>query len=979
MRNLRRSVWGENTFLSKFGTWTGLRAPMMPGEGSNAYERNRGMSGITSGIGLFSGIDSKGIIEQLLAIESRPKQLAQRRILSLKGQQAAYLDLNSKVSALKSAASSFRIGKLFNASKATSSDETVLSATASTNAASGTYNFLVDRLVSSQQLLSKGFASKTSSVNASKITIESAQGRLDRETALADLNGGAGVSRGKIVIADNNGNAATIDLSKAATVSDVLDAINSAEGVNVTATVEGGKFIITHDDGGSLTVKNATGSQTATSLGIEAATLTPGKVTGQTVFKLSDAFSLKALNDGNGVSVNSVVGTTNYDFAISVNGTAVNVNLGVKYDSAGKVLEAATQDVGGVIKRINDALSAAGFNDVKASVNAAGNGLDLIGAGKTLKVTENSTSGTGKTAQELGFTIDTDFSGAINGSRVLAGMNDTLAKNLNGGSGISGGGNIGIVDRAGGIHTISFDPGATLSEILSQFEQDSGGMIKASINDKGTGLVIQDLSGGTGLLEISGPSATALGIETAGITSDTVVGTNLQHKYISEGTTLASLNNGQGLGTGTITVTDTTGKAEKITIGDTITTVGDFIKFFNSRGLSVKARINSQGDGVEIYEDAVAPGSVKVKITDDSGKFAAGLGIAGEAKGTGALNKITGSFEKTVEFQPTDSLEEVVKKFNAAGVGATASIVQDGAGSTPFRLAFTATGTGSQGRFIIDTGTLDLGLSTLDRGEDARVFYGSSDPAKALLVTSSTNTLDKLVPGVQIDLKSVSDKSVKLTVAKDTEKVETAVEAFVETFNTLIERVDALQVYDKDTGTKGALLGDTTVSSLRQSLFNAVQGKGLGITSSIDTLTEVGISIKSGKLEFDSEKFRKAYESDPKAVEDLFAAYEFDPNTTKNLGNGITVSDPLAKPTFTKLGIIGRIEELANAYSNSVDGTLTLRGKTLDNQIELQNKRLTAFDAKLEAKRGILEAQFLAMEKAIGNMQGQQNALLQLG
>jgi flagellar hook-associated protein 2 len=159
------------------------------------------MGGISTGTGIFSGINSSQIIEQLLSIESRPKLLAQQRIIQLQQQQAAYLDLNSKIGALKTASGAFRVNKVFQANSANSSDPNVLSATASTSATPGTYQFIVDRLVSSQQLLSRGFAnSTTSGVNAGTFTFESALGRLDRDTSLAELNGGAGIQRGKIVI-----------------------------------------------------------------------------------------------------------------------------------------------------------------------------------------------------------------------------------------------------------------------------------------------------------------------------------------------------------------------------------------------------------------------------------------------------------------------------------------------------------------------------------------------------------------------------------------------------------------------------------------------------------------------------------------------------------------------------------------------------------------------------------------------------------
>ena len=63
------------------------------------------MSGISLGTGLFSGIDSGSIIQQLLAIEARPRALAQQRIVQLQFQQSAVLEINTRMKALQDAAS----------------------------------------------------------------------------------------------------------------------------------------------------------------------------------------------------------------------------------------------------------------------------------------------------------------------------------------------------------------------------------------------------------------------------------------------------------------------------------------------------------------------------------------------------------------------------------------------------------------------------------------------------------------------------------------------------------------------------------------------------------------------------------------------------------------------------------------------------------------------------------------------------------
>jgi flagellar hook-associated protein 2 len=162
------------------------------------------MAGITTGTGIFSGIDSATLINQLMALEARPKQLVQARVQTLQFQQTAYLDLNSKLSSLKSAAAAFRTSKTFQSKTATSSSDTTLTASAGAGAAAGTYQLIVDRLVSSQQLLSSGFANRDSAaVGATSMTFESTKARLDRDVALTDLNGGQGVARVKIVITDS--------------------------------------------------------------------------------------------------------------------------------------------------------------------------------------------------------------------------------------------------------------------------------------------------------------------------------------------------------------------------------------------------------------------------------------------------------------------------------------------------------------------------------------------------------------------------------------------------------------------------------------------------------------------------------------------------------------------------------------------------------------------------------------------------------
>ncbi|MFO0834072.1 MAG: flagellar filament capping protein FliD [Phycisphaerales bacterium] len=952
------------------------------------------MSGVTSGVGLFSGIDRNQIINQLLQIEAQPRTQAQARLVQFQAINAAYLDLSSRMQAIKTAANSIRTKNIFGSAAATSSDDKVLTATANADAAIGSYTFIVDRLVSTQQRLSKGFADKTTTgLGATSFSFESGKARLDRDMSLSDLNDGKGVERGKVVITDSKGNAATIDLSKAATVNDVLEAINGNGVAKVTASVRDGKFVIKDTAGGASTwsISDATGSTAATSLGIAATGLVAGATsTGSTVYRAHSDTLLSTLNDGNGVAIKSTVGNAAYNFSINVDGNVIKVNVGDVYDSDSKKTDSAVTTIGGVIKRINDALTAGGHSEVVASIDETGK-FKLTGtASSVITVAENNST----TAKDLGILGNSDVSGVLTGKRVLAGINSTLASTLNGGQGIGGDGQVNFTTRDGYSFSVNLTSDASLDEIMRQIETASGtgsngkSRLSVSVADKGTGLQITDNTGGTSNLYITGSpladTAQSLGISTGalGVSSSTVTGSNLQHQYMARSTRLADLNSGKGIGTGKIKLTDSSGGTAIVDIGDDAKNLGDVIDEINAASggsLNLVASINSNGDGVVIKERTTG-GTVKISIEDQSGSVAKLLGISGTASGTDASNKLDGSLEKTVTFESSDTLQKVMDKINAASVGVSATIINDGSSVAPYRLSLTSKSTGSNGRVLIDTGSFNLGLSTIDKGQDAKVFFGSTDPAKAVLLTSSTNTLDGVISNVKIDLKGTSPDPETLTISRDTQAIEDQVKVFLDSFNTAITRINQNMRYDETTQQKGALLGDSTALELRSSLFRLVQTPAKGLTGKYTRLTDIGVTIgDGGSLSLDSDKFRAALQDDPDAVKNLFAAREVDSDEYIDLGGGVKARNPNYGKSFSKLGLASAFEELATRYVDSSSGILTLRKKSVDNQISAQNKRIDDFTARLEDRRAILENQFIAMEKAIGQMQTQQQALGSLG
>jgi flagellar hook-associated protein 2 len=944
------------------------------------------MGGITSGIGLASGLDTASIIQQLLSLEARPKLLAQRRLSTIKVQQTAYLDINSRLQNLRSMVSALRTQPVFDAKSATSTDEDILTASASAGAAAGSYTFLVDRLVSTEQWLTRGFSSADDvPVGAESFTFEGAEARLDRDTALADLNGGNGITRGKIRISDGT-DSAEIDLSKAATVSEVLDAINSAD-VGVTAKVRDGAFVLVSDtgDGSDITIQNVDAQQVVESLGLAAgASVSSAELVGSGVYTLADATPLSVLNDGRGVFANEIVGQT-ADFTITVNGDERDVRLGELYDTDGKVLEGKAVTVGDALERMNDALDGTG---VEARLNAQGNGFELFDSSGTSTIELGETTGlVGSALEDLGFTAGSQV-GTVEGGRVLAGMNSTLLSGLKGSAESLGDGILQLRARDGTVMNVTLtDLDTDFNGLLEQLQdQIDPAKITVELDEMGTGLRFTDVSGGGGNLSIVGSggladTAVALGISTGstGVASSVFTGERIQRQYVGLNTLVSELNGGKGIGTGTFRVIDANRDAHEIEIGTDVRTVADLIRAIDSaiEGDDVKVRINDNGDGF-VIEDT-SGGTGVLTIEDVSGSVASALKIEGEAASS-TENFIVGSYETTIEFDPGDSLRDVMNKINQAGVGVSASILNEGVGANPFRLSFTARESGIAGRTLIDTGGFDLGLTQLQEGQDAKAFFGSTDPAKAVLVTSSSNTITDVFEGLTLNLRSASDKAVTINVASDRTELETKIDEFVKGFNDTLDRIDFQSRFDQETEARGPLLGDSTLIGLKNALVRTVLSGPQNVSGRFSNLSQVGLTIgDGGRLELDKDKLKEAIEQDPQAVEDLLIAREIDQSGGKTvLEGGIEVTDPSARETFSSLGVFARIEELSKTYIDSVDGVLTARGRALDNQVQLQEDRIAFFDIKLADKRSRLEREFASLETIISNFQAQQAALSSL-
>ncbi len=645
-----------------------------------------------------------------------------------------------------------------------------------------------------------------------------------------------------------------------------------------------------------------------------------------------------------------------------------------------------------VIDRINDALDTGNVaNDGHITAEIAADGVSLLitdneGGGTNL-IIEGAATGP-SAAAHLGIEADV-VSNTVDGTRIVSGINSVLVNSINGGAGLSGNDSLTIQDRDGDSETFDLSTDhESLSDIIDSINNNSNNVdITAAINSKGTGITITEFSGVTGTgfnFTISGTAAAELNIasDLADGEGTVVEGTNLQKQYVADASKLENLNYGRGIATGSFKITDGYNESATVNIASDSITLYDIILEINSRGLSLTARVNDNGDGLILEHDVTetlrddAP-FIPIRVDALGSTIAADLNILGEATEVyiddDSDSTIDGSYEQVVTLEATDTLEDVVSKINSENIPVSASIINAGSGATPYHLTLTSGIAGLDGELIIDS-DVDVGFTTLTQAQDAKVFFGSTNTSNGFLITKNSNTIDDVVQGVTIDLVSASDSPVTVTVKRDTDTIISSVKNFVTTFNDAIGRINDHDSFDIETELRGALLGDPTISRVRNALHRLVQSKAIGLTTQYEYLSTVGIKIANrGQVTFDQDKFLAAYESDPDAVEALFAAFESTAVTTKEISDKVTVV--VDEEDITQSGFGDLFDKLLEGLTDPIDGPMTLADDAFEDQIKLAEKRIERFDERLEAKRERLQRQFLAMEEALAKLQAMGNAL----
>ena len=291
------------------------------------------------------------------------------------------------------------------------------------------------------------------------------------------------------------------------------------------------------------------------------------------------------------------------------------------------------------------------------------------------------------------------------------------------------------------------------------------------------------------------------------------------------------------------------------------------------------------------------------------------------------------------------TLSDVARAISASSAGVNATAV--GVSSSAYRLQLTSTTTGAASDVSVSGGGLDAALGSmqvLNAGTDTVLRVGTGPGA--FDVTSSTNTVTGLLPGVTITaLKADPSTQVAVDVSSDSNGIADKMAALVAAANAALAYIDKQSAYDADAKTGGPLLGDSMARDLRQQVTDAVIG------SSASTPALSGVSVgRDGTVQLRQGRVPRGIQQGPgggRRDDDLHVA------AARRRGQERLGPDP---------------------------GSITTRITNEQDTIRDYTKQIADFEDRMTLRQQTLQTQYAALETMLGKLQSQSQWLAgQLG
>jgi flagellar hook-associated protein 2 len=335
------------------------------------------------------------------------------------------------------------------------------------------------------------------------------------------------------------------------------------------------------------------------------------------------------------------------------------------------------------------------------------------------------------------------------------------------------------------------------------------------------------------------------------------------------------------------------------------------------------------------------------------------------------------------------SLSQVLTDINSSSANVVANF-----NSTTNRFELSSKNTGSSLIKLADgTGNFLTAMNMIN-GSDTTSSQTSGKNAQFVLngitmysTSTSVNQNVTGLTGITLNLnQALVGTTLQLTVASDTSTISSAVSDVINKYNAVITAIDA----QTDSTSDSALLkGDSRLKDLRNTLRTLFTSKVSGVSSTYDSLQQVGITTGavgtgaankgSPQLQFDSSKLLSALAADPTSIRKLFIGRDLTGSQNGGLGDDnmegslTKISHLISDQLFTDGK--GGYGALYAGTGTSNQGLFASYQTSAQSRIQALNDSISRAQDRLALKQTRLRQQYEAMDTLIGQYQQQGTAV----
>jgi flagellar hook-associated protein 2 len=430
-----------------------------------------------------------------------------------------------------------------------------------------------------------------------------------------------------------------------------------------------------------------------------------------------------------------------------------------------------------------------------------------------------------------------------------------------------------------------------------------------------------------------------------------------------------------GTSAATVVIQVGSGAAETVTLAAGSTSLTDLVTGINALTADVSARLVETSSGsYRVVVEGPQGSDNALTITDsvfglqtinvqevDTYTLGAAVSSGGSATFTYGGTTYTQAFDTDA----ATTMSGLVAAINAGSAGST--VTAAATSGTIFTI------TNDAGRDVQMTkgtiggtsnGSADLTMSTADTtvGSDGNKIQAAQNATlsvNGLSVTSASNQVSDVVPGLNLNLMAITSSDVVLSVSRDTSVAKQAIKDLVTAYNSFEGVIKGLTASGSATADQGSLKSDSGVAAIRTTIRNFLTSNSSTPGTSKTNMSDIGVSMqRDGTFKVDDTVLGAALNSHYNDITQMFSA-NTDNQSTYGTANR---------------GFAGDLVNQITSYL-AYDGVVKLREKSYTTTKTTLTTEQTALDKKMVAIEARYTKQFSTMSKIMDEMKATQDYL----